>query len=154
MDWVFIPFVSSLLFFILAITRENGSLPQIGLFLLAAAMMYLASQFATFQSGTITINQYAAYNVTTSNVPLYCTTTASTCGTTTEITQYPARNVTTFQTQASSYATLNQADPFAPNGLALYIEAWGQWLYVALCMILLLLGVLNRFVVKKGPNTE
>lgn len=46
---------------------------------------------------TFTITTTAAYNITTTNVPLYCTGSSNTivsCGTTNTITQFPSRNTT------------------------------------------------------------
>jgi hypothetical protein len=96
------------------------------------------SFFANFVPTTQT-ESHAAYNITTSNVPLNCVETGTLvlgapvvqCGTTTEITQYPAYNVTT---------TFAPNDTLTPFGLA-----FGLGIYLGV-IIYFIYSVLRRVI--------
>lgn len=72
-------------------------------YLLFIAIIAWLSTIGLLITPSSTVISIAAYNVVTSNVPLMCN--AASCGTTTEVAQYPAYNQTTrINTPVPTYA--------------------------------------------------
>lgn len=78
--------------------RKSERVIYILLIAIAAWPVSLSLMQAPSWASSTTTTAYSSYNVIESNVPLYCTLASATCGTTTELIQYPAHNTTTTQT--------------------------------------------------------
>jgi hypothetical protein len=120
MDFTIIPVAISIVFFVLAMiqgTRKNGSgsMQQIGLFITAAALMYLGINYMLVPAQPIQYN--------TSNIII---TQGST--------------ITTIQ--ASNTVVNTGLNPQAED---VYIYETSAWFYVVICMVFCLAGILSRF---------
>lgn len=114
MDFVIIPVIVSIVFFCWALIKKNGSMHQIGLYISAAAFMYLAINFLLIPA------QPVQYN--TSNIVI-------TQGSTNTIIQ-------------ASNQILNTG--LHPQAEDVFIYEATAWLWIVICMVFCLAGVLTR----------